>query len=1367
MLKPVPTQDPSELRPAQSWSRIAARVGFVAAALVLASFWMAARIGADLPETSGGKAPAKQTEFAELPIFFIENGGQIDSQIAYYVQRQGFGAYFGRDGVTYAFTAPSSQPPTDESVLQPVSLTAEPASQEAVAAKRWAVKLKFLGTGAGMSPTGQDRTPTAVSYFRGQPSEWKTGLSTYGSIVYRDLWPGIDLVYGAKGQDLKYEFVVRPGARPEQIKLAYSGATAVEVNGEGQLEVSTPLGGFRDDVPYTYQVMNGERRAVPAAYAMAKGQEYGFWVGDYDRSLPLVIDPVLAYYGYLGGTSTDQSYGIAVDSAGAAYVTGSTGGGFPVSVGPDTSFNGGSDAFVAKVNPAGTGLVYVGYIGGSGGESGADIAVDASGNAYVTGETTSADFPVTPGARQVLFGGGLDGFVTKVNAAGTGLVYSSYIGSTGTDRGSGIEVDGAGSAFVCATFQRGDAFGVDALVWKMSPAGDSVLIGYLIGGTGVDECKDIAVDASGNVYITGTTDSTQTSFPGPLRDGATLSWDLTYGLGPSDAFVAKVNPAGTAVIYAGYIGGSGRDTGHGIAVDSSGNAYVTGTTGSSDPADFGAVTGPDLTYNGGITDGFVGKVNPSGTSLVYLSYVGGPLDDSGEGITADNSGVAYMAGRARGADGNHHALVWLVNPAGTGLIDGYLLGGELFDIAYDIALDVAGNVLVTGTTDSGQGSFAGSDPRVTTDGQTTTFQPAYGGSLDGFVVKIGNASLPLSFTCSPSIGPTTVGAAYTSTCTAAGGTQPYRFFNSTPPAGLTIVQSSATTVLISGTPTEAGAYNYVVEVRDGSITAPPGGQLASVSFSGTISGGPPSPLTFTCSPSSGPTTVGAAYTSTCTAAGGTQPYSFFNSAPPAGLTILQSTATTVTISGAPTEAGAYNFNVEVRDASITAPPGGQRTTVSFSGTISGGPPSPLTLTCSPSTGPTTVGANYTSNCSAAGGTLPYSFSNSTLPAGLTITQASPTTVTIGGAPTMAGAYSFSVEVRDASITAPPGGQRATASFSGTISGGPPSPLTLICSPSTGPTTVGAAYTSTCAAAGGTLPYSFSNTPLPLGLILQSTATTVTISGAPTEAGAYSFSVEVRDASITAPPGGQRATASFAGTLSGGTPSPSFTAQAVVHAASFASGGIAPGEIISIFGERLGPNPGVGGRLDASGAVAKELGGTQVLFDGVPGAMFFAGSNQLNVEASYTIAGKQSVNVVVVRDGVSSPGVSVPVVGAAPGFFTAAGSLIALKGDGSLITADNPARPGDVIVLWATGGGQTNPSGIDGALSTAPFPRPVLPASVTIGGQPAQIAFIGAAPGFAGLLQINVVVGQQTGDALAVQLRIGEAVSQPGMFLVVR
>src|SRR6266540_470448 len=706
-----------------------------------------------LPQAGAASAVRLKEAVRKLPLYFIENRGQADPRVAYYVQGAGTSVYFSRAGITFALTSPAKSEAGTAAAPTGEARPAPPAS----ARERWAVKLDFLGANPDAKPAGEDRTEAVVSYFKGDRADWKTGLPTYGRVVYTNLWPGIDLVYTGAGGRLKYTFVVRPGADPKRIRLAYRGGTAVGVSGEGRLSVSTPVGPLVEDTPYVYQEAGADRVQVEAAYALEAEEaggtrRFGFRVGPYDPGKPLFLDPVvLAYCGFIGGSAGEAANAVAVDGSGNAYVTGNTGSSeasFPVAVGPDLTYNGGfgGDAFVAKVNAAGTALVYCGYIGGSGDDYGYGVAVDGFGNAYVTGQTTSteATFPVTVGP-DLTANGQNDAFVAKVNAAGTGLVYCGYIGGVNGDFGQGIAVDGSGNAYVVGyTDSTAASFpetvgpdltyraANDAFVAKVKADGTGLVYCGYIGGSGGDFGQGIAVDGSGNAYVVGYTDSTAASFP------ETVGPDLTFN-GSTDAFVAKVNAAGTALVYCGYIGGSGIDIAYGVAVDTAGNAYVTGYTLSSE-ATFPVAVGPDLTFKGG-NDAFVAKVNAAGTALVYCGYIGGSGDERGFGVAVDSAGNAYVTGQTTSTEatfpvtvgpdltlnGGIDAFVAEVNAAGTALVYCGYIGGSGADVGHGVAVDGAGNAYVVGETFSTEATFP------------VTVGPGliFNGGGDAFVTKVG------------------------------------------------------------------------------------------------------------------------------------------------------------------------------------------------------------------------------------------------------------------------------------------------------------------------------------------------------------------------------------------------------------------------------------------------------------------------------------------------------------------------------------------------------------------------------------------------------------------------------------------------------
>jgi uncharacterized repeat protein (TIGR01451 family) len=733
-----------------------------------------------------------------MPLYFIENRGQVDARAAYYLRGKDKALYFTSEGITFVL---------NRTRRQGAATTLLPTSLQSGAPDRWAVKLDFIGANA-VSPRGEEPTPAVISYFIGSKDQWKTGLKSYGKLVYADLWPGVDLVYGGTADRIKYMFVVKPGADVSRIQLAYRGAS-ISVNERQELEITTPMGSFHDDKPYAYQEIAGKRVEVPMAYLLQpeageKTGRYGFRVGGYDREQPLVLDPaILVYAGFIGGLLDDRGNGVAVDNDGAAYVTGETSSDettFPDTVGAfDRIQNGGIDAFVAKVKADGTGLVYATFIGGDGDDRGNAIALEPGCvvavegcTAFVTGETDSTEttFPTTSGAFDITQNGATDVFVIKVNAAGTDLVYSTFIGGSGTDRGKGIAVDGAGLAYVTGETNSSHT-GIlhplpvttgpdlthngilDAFVARLSAAGDALdYLGY-IGGGGDDSGNAIALEpgcaSPCAAYVAGETSSTESSpTPFPVAVGP----DLTHN-GGIDAFVAKVNGGGTALVYAGYIGGSGTDRANGIAVDTTGNAYVAGETNSPeasfpDGAGFVAlaIPGPDQTQNGGV-DAFVAEVNPAGSALIYAGYIGGSGDDRANAIALDPGCVlppceAYIAGETSsdqltfpkkvGPDltynGGVDAFIAKVKDDGTDLILAGYIGGLGDDRGNAIAADATGAAYIAGETNSTQASLTNKFPVRTGPDKTQN------GAIDAFVAKLcttGCVDLILKMTGAPKV----------------------------------------------------------------------------------------------------------------------------------------------------------------------------------------------------------------------------------------------------------------------------------------------------------------------------------------------------------------------------------------------------------------------------------------------------------------------------------------------------------------------------------------------------------------------------------------------------------------------------------------
>ena len=681
------------------------------------------------------------SSYSKLPLAFEPNQGQADPSVKFLARGSGYTLFVTSQEAVLSLKKPhvSSRPMPGKGPRSKISTAPTPDNSPPNI-----LRLKVEGAQAYPASEGLEQLPGISNYFIGNdPEKWRTNIPQYSRIAMRGLYPGVDMVYYGNQGKLEYDFVVQPGTDPASIHMKIEGAQGLQVNGQGELELQTAQGKVIFKAPTVYQGDQGQKKSLEGNYRMEEGSRVGFEVKDYDRSKPLVIDPVLDYSTYLGGTLGDVAFGIAVDSGGNAFVTGYTlSTDFPTSAGAYKTTTGGQeDVFVSKLNPAGTALLYSTYLGGAGNERGKRIALDNTGNAYVTGYTDSNNFPTSPGAFQTVLGGGLaDAFIAKLNANGSGLIYSTYLGGNGDDGGLGIRLDSGGNAYVAGyaesvnfpttpgAYQTANAGGYDAFVAKLNSAGTGLIYSTFLGGSGFDLGFGIALDSGGNAFVTGSTDSANF----PTSPGAFQT--ANGGLG--DGFVAKLNAVGSALVYSTYLGGNTNDDCLAIAVDSSGYAYVTGEAQS---ANFPTTAGAFQTvYLGwGYQHVFVTKMNPLGTGLVYSTYLEGLIWDQGDAITVDSSGNAYITGFAQSPDfpmiagafqtvkntGNDEAFMSVVNPVGTGLLYSTYLGGTFGSQGGDIALDSSGNIYVAGITPSFdfpttagvfQGATAGSDEAFVT-----------------------------------------------------------------------------------------------------------------------------------------------------------------------------------------------------------------------------------------------------------------------------------------------------------------------------------------------------------------------------------------------------------------------------------------------------------------------------------------------------------------------------------------------------------------------------------------------------------------------------------------------------------------------------
>jgi hypothetical protein len=665
-------------------------------------------------------------DFARLPLAFEANRGQVDSQVRFLSRG---------DGYTLFITP-------DEAVLR---LRAAHPSTDGV------LRMRLAGGNLDPVVSGFGEQPAQVNYFIGaDPARWRTGIPAYSRVAVRDVYPGIDLVYYGNQHELEYDFVVEPESDAGEIRMAFDGADAIEIDHSGDALLRVGDSAVRLRKPVAYQDIDGERRDVEARFVLDAGH-ITFALGPYDDRAPLVIDPVLIYSRAIGGSHNNSAQAVAVDRFGYAYVAGETDScDFPqVNEVPDMPC-GFHDIFVAKFDPAGSFLVYASVVGGAEYHEWArGIAVDAIGHAYVTGTTSSHGFPTTPGAAQrernlglctptLGQGCSLDGFAFKLAPSGSALVYSTLLGGSSHDEAFDIAVDAAGNAYVSGTtashdFPTRNAFqpqlaspvNDDAFVVKVNPAGSAFEYATLLGGSNFDRAYALAIDAAGHAYVAGITGSAD--FP--------LTQGVVDESRQGEVFLAKLHESGSSLIYSMHFGGSGFDEVHAMTVDSGGRAHLTGLTWSADFPTRNALR-PNLgdttpLPTGWVGDGFVATVNATGTDLDYSTYLGGTRPDIGTGIGVDTSGRIFVTGATLsvdfpvtadaadatcGTDANcdvtspnsttgwyWDAFLAVLDPAVGGtesLVYGTYLGGRSVDYGFGLTLDLADDVYVVGYTNS-------------------------------------------------------------------------------------------------------------------------------------------------------------------------------------------------------------------------------------------------------------------------------------------------------------------------------------------------------------------------------------------------------------------------------------------------------------------------------------------------------------------------------------------------------------------------------------------------------------------------------------------------------------------------------------------
>jgi hypothetical protein len=683
-----------------------------------------------------------QANYGKLPLSFEANQGQTDAQVKFLARGQGYTLFLTPTETVLSLKKPQAKDKISQSSAKSSS------TSETIGT---VLRMQFAGANPTPKVVGREPLPGHVNYLIGKdPSRWHTHVPTYGKIAYEGVYPGVDLVYYGNHNQLEYDFVVAPGADPSNIKLSFKGADKIEVNSMGELVLHAMNGDIHMHKPVIYQQIGGIRKPVNGSYVLKDGQMVGFQVAAYDAAYPLIIDPVLVYSTYLGGSDDEESVDIAVDNRGRAYVAGQTTsidfpnvnalqptyGGGPAT--PTETLEGPSDGFVAQLTADGSALRYATYLGGTRFDRCHAIAVNNRGQATVTGITQSLDFP-TRNALQPAYGGGrFDAFVSQLSADGSELRYSTYLGGSDFDAGEGIAVDRSNRVYVTggtgsANFPTRNALqathhGIgDGFVTQLTANGRAIRYSTFLGGREDDRINAIAVDLLGQAYVTGETRSPDF----PTRNAL----QPTFHNFLEDAFVAKLSADGRTLRYSTFLGTNGGDTGSDIAVDLLGRAYVAGST---DSRDFPTVNAIQPT-SGGSGDAFVARFTADGSALNYSTYLGGSSGDSITGIAVDLSGQAYVTGGTQSPDfpiknapqptlaSEPDAFVAKLSADGRALRYSTYLGGSSVDTGRGIAVDLRGQAYVIGVTNS---------PDFPT---RNALQPDFGGGqLDAFVTKMGS-----------------------------------------------------------------------------------------------------------------------------------------------------------------------------------------------------------------------------------------------------------------------------------------------------------------------------------------------------------------------------------------------------------------------------------------------------------------------------------------------------------------------------------------------------------------------------------------------------------------------------------------------------
>jgi len=710
-----------------------------------------------------GMSAGSYAHYGKLPLLFEQNQGQADLQTKFLLRGKGYTAFLASDGMLLSLR------PTNAAPIPRIGNV--PATTSASSVPPTAIQFRLSGATRNPAVAGEDRQLGKVNYFFGRdPNTWRTNVPTYARVRYKDVYPGIDLVYYGTGRQLECDFAIAPGADPNRIQFEITGAREIRVDVSGNLVLSTNSGDLRFEIPVVYQESNGQHIVIDGGYVVNDPTHVSFHLAHYDPKKPMVIDPVLVYSTYLGGSGFDQPEAIAVDSSGSIYVAGYTDSAdFPLAA-LGSLPTGMDHVFVAKLDPSGSTLLYADYIGGSSPDFGYALALDSANHVYVAGATESTDFPVVS-PYQASLPGRLNVFVTKISADGSSLLYSTYLGGDSAEAPSSIQVGSAGEMYVAgytsstnfpvanayqATVSpnQGGAYGTYGFLTKLTSDGSSLVYSTFIGGNSnvpqscaqglcwpapLNLINGMALDSSGNAYVTG--DTNTYNFP------ATPGAYLTTNSAPLDAtigFVSKFSTSGS-LDYSTYLYGSSGASAQiaSIAVDGAGSAYITGTAPSDGtfPITSTSICDPAVSF-GGCSYAFVTKFDPTGSTLQYSTFLGLNNVAFPQAVAVDQSNDAYVlcvtwSGTVATPNGiepydnGADLLVAEIDPVASTQLFATFLGASGDEYPAGLKVDSNGNVYVSGYTDS-------TDFPVTQG----AFQNMIGGNFDAFVVKIGPSSAP-------------------------------------------------------------------------------------------------------------------------------------------------------------------------------------------------------------------------------------------------------------------------------------------------------------------------------------------------------------------------------------------------------------------------------------------------------------------------------------------------------------------------------------------------------------------------------------------------------------------------------------------------